>query len=93
MCDHSQDLDGTIVPTVLRIGPYKFYFYSHEPNEPAHVHVDRDESSAKFWLNKPQLARNIGFSAKELNKIFKIVNEHKYELLEAWNGYFSKKCR
>lgn len=39
------------VPTVLMAGPYRFYFYSHEPNEPPHVHVDRDNLSAKFWLN------------------------------------------
>ena len=76
------------LPTILRVGPYKFYFYSHEPNEPAHIHIDRDDSSAKFWLNEPQLARNIGFSARELNRISRIVNEHQQELLEAWNGYF-----
>jgi hypothetical protein len=50
------------VPTVLRIGPYRFYFYSHEPNEPPHV--DRDDSSAKFWLQKVNLADNIGFAKK-----------------------------
>jgi hypothetical protein len=25
------------MPNVLRTGPYRIYFYSHEPNEPAHV--------------------------------------------------------
>lgn len=24
------------------------YFHSHEPNEPAHVHVDRDDQSENF---------------------------------------------
>ncbi len=38
------------MPTVLRIGAYRFYFYSHEPNEPSHIHIDRDNLSAKFWL-------------------------------------------
>ncbi len=38
--------------TVLRIGPYRFYFYSHDLiNEPPHVRVDRDDLSAKFWLD------------------------------------------
>ena len=47
------DLSGRIraMPTVLRSGPYRFYFYSHEPNEPPHIHVDRDDLSAKFWLD------------------------------------------
>ena len=49
------------MPTVLRRGPYRFYFYSHEPNEPMHVHIDRDDLSAKFWLEPVDLARNFGF--------------------------------
>ena len=43
-------------PTVLREGPYRFYFYSHEPNEPPHVHADRDDQSAKLWLEPVTLA-------------------------------------
>ncbi|MBA3425845.1 MAG: DUF4160 domain-containing protein, partial [Rubrobacter sp.] len=54
------------MPTVLRTGPCRFYFYSHEPNEPPHVHVDRDDLSAKFWLEPVSLARNLGFNAREL---------------------------
>ncbi len=50
------------MPTVLRSGPYRFYFYSHEPNEPPHVHVDRDDVSAKFWLDPVQLAANLDFA-------------------------------
>lgn len=44
------------MPTVLVIGPYRFYFYSHESNEPPHVHVDREGCTAKFWLEKVTLA-------------------------------------
>jgi hypothetical protein len=36
------------MPTVLRIGPYRFYFYSHDGAEPRHIHVERDGQSAKF---------------------------------------------
>ena len=76
------------MPTVLRHGPYRFYFYSHEPNEPPHVHVDRDEASAKFWLDPVQLAANFGFRAHELREIQSIVRENRVRLLEAWNGFF-----
>ncbi|SER23084.1 protein of unknown function [Nitrosomonas sp. Nm51] len=69
------------MPTVLRIGLYRFHFYSHEPNEPPHIHIDRDNSSAKFWLENPALARNLGFSAKELNKLHKLVQENQQHLL------------
>jgi len=58
------------MPTVLRINAYRFYFYSHEPNEPPHIHIDRDNLSAKFWLEPITLARNLGFSAKETTRDF-----------------------
>jgi Domain of unknown function (DUF4160) len=77
-----------ITQTILRIGPYRFYFYSHEPNEPPHIHIDRDTSSAKFWLELVNLASNIDFSAKELRKLQSIVQENQKNLLEAWYGYF-----
>jgi hypothetical protein len=77
------------MPTVLRIGAYRFYFYSHEPNEPPHIHIDRDNLSAKFWLEPVALAKNIGFRAKELRKLESLVRENQTKLVEAWNGYFS----
>jgi hypothetical protein len=76
------------MPTVLRRGPYRFYFYSHEPNEPAHVHVDRNELSAKFWLAPVELERNFGFSARELRRIESLIVRHQRALMEAWDGYF-----
>lgn len=77
-----------MTPAVLREGPYRFYFYSHEPNEPPHVHVDRDTQTAKFWLEPVGLAFNLGFGANELRRLESIVTEHRGELLEAWHGYF-----
>ncbi|MFL5328239.1 MAG: DUF4160 domain-containing protein [Gemmataceae bacterium] len=75
------------MPTVLRTGPYRFYFYSHEPNEPPHVHVDPDDKSAKFWQKTAALARNSGFAAHELGTIQKLVAENCETLMEAWNGH------
>ena len=77
------------MPTVLRIGPYRFYFYSHEPNEPPHIHIDRDNLSAKFWLEPVQLARNLGFSARDLRTIERMIVDHQEALQEKWNGYFN----
>ncbi len=62
--------------TVLRIGPYRFYFYSHESNEPPHIHVDRDKQTCKFWIEPVGLARNLGFGPKELRTIEALVIEH-----------------
>ena len=77
------------MPTVLRSGPYRFYFYSHEPNEPPHIHVDRDDLSAKFWIDPVQLAGNFGFRAHELREIQSMVEELQGQFQGAWNEFFS----
>ena len=76
------------MPTVLRQGPYRFYFVSHDVNEPPHVHVDRDDFSAKFWLRPVLLARNLGFRPHELREIERMVVDNSQPLLESWYGYF-----
>jgi hypothetical protein len=77
------------VPTVLRSGPYRFYFYSHEPNEPLHVHVDRDDATAKFWLAPVSLASSLGFKSHELTTLFRLVQRHEKEFKDAWNSFLA----
>jgi hypothetical protein len=77
------------MPTIARIGPYRVYFVSHDMGEPPHVHVDREDLSAKLWLTPVALARNLGFGAKELRTIERIVVEHQQEFLRTWNEYFT----
>ena len=76
------------MPTVMRIGPFRFYFYSHEPNEPLHVHVDRGEATIKLWLEPIEVAKSRGFRAHEIGGIVALVEEHRARLLEAWHEYF-----
>ena len=77
-----------MAPTVARIGPYRLYFVSHDLHEPPHIHVDRDDLSAKFWLEPVALAYNLGYPARELRKLESIIAEHQPQWLEAWNDYF-----
>ena len=76
------------MPTVLRSGPNRVYFFSHEPNEPPHVHIDRDDSSAKFWLVPVELVRNLGFSRREITELERLIMQNQPLLLEAWNEFF-----
>lgn len=76
------------MPTIDDIGPYKFFFYSAEGSEPAHVHVRRDRATAKFWLDPVRLARSRGFNDHELRTIQKLVEEHRDRMLEAWHEHF-----
>lgn len=76
------------MPTILRIGPYRFFFYSNESEEPAHIHIQRDSALAKFWLKPVILASSARFSAKEIKELQKHVEKHQSQFKEAWNEYF-----
>ena len=77
------------MPTVKIIGPYRFFFYSGDRDEPAHIHVERDNHTAKFWLQPVRLQNSGRFKRKELNRIQKLVEENQTLFLEEWNEYFS----
>ena len=78
------------MPTILRIGPYRFFFYSNENREPAHIHIQQDRKLAKLWLRPVTLASSTRFSSKELKKLETLVIKNKENILEAWNDYFSR---
>jgi Domain of unknown function (DUF4160) len=78
------------VPTVLRSGPYRLFFYSGDRDEPPHVHVERDDRTTKFWLNPVRLQSSRGFGPAEVRQIQRLVERHREELLRSWNGFFSE---
>ena len=51
------------MPTTPRSGPYRVYIYSHDLIEPPHVHIDREDMSAKFWLGPVSLVSELGIQA------------------------------
>jgi len=76
------------LPTVPRIpGPYRSFSYSFDCYEPRHVHVRRDRATCKFWLEPVALGYNNGFSAKELNRIRKLIVENLQRIVEAWDEH------
>jgi hypothetical protein len=76
------------MPTVLRTGPYRFFFYAGDGGESPHVHVERDEYEAKFWLRPVRLATSHGFKSKEINRIRVLVAVNENGLMESWNEFF-----
>jgi Domain of unknown function (DUF4160) len=76
------------MPTILRTRGFRVYFYSHEPGEPPHIHIDRGGATAKVWLDPVTLASNSGFSARELGDVLRLVRTRREECLEAWHGFF-----
>ena len=76
------------MPTVLRIGKYRFFFFSREGNEPAHIHVESDDDYAKFWLNPVQLAKSIGYNSKEIGTLKKLIAQNEAMFVEKWDEHF-----
>jgi len=77
------------MPTIFRIGPYRFFFWANDRSEAEHVHVERENMIAKFWVDPIRLQESGGFSRTELLKIQKLVEENANRILEAWNEYFN----
>lgn len=76
------------MPRIAAIpGPYRLFFTSFDCNEPAHVHVERENKTCKFWLEPLGLARNHGFVARELNVIRRTIEMHRASILEAWHEH------
>ncbi|HKS26280.1 MAG TPA: DUF4160 domain-containing protein [Pyrinomonadaceae bacterium] len=78
------------MPTVLREGRFRFFFFSNESQEPPHIHIKVAESEAKFWLDPIGLAFNYGFRGRELKEIEELIKQHHVRFLEAWNEHFSQ---
>ena len=76
------------MPTILRWGPYRAFFYSADGTEPPHVHVRSGDKEAKFWLDDLSLAVNAGYASYEISDIIRRLRSDRNELLDAWYDYF-----
>jgi hypothetical protein len=77
------------MPTVLRSGPYRLFFYSADRQEPRHVHVAREQAQAKFWLDPVRLVESAGFGRAELADIERVVQQHAEALRKVWDDFFA----
>jgi hypothetical protein len=80
------------MPVILRYKGCRFFFYSNEgdPSEPIHVHVQKAERIAKFWIAaQVSVAESYGFTSAELRELQKVARNN-VELIErCWHEYFS----
>jgi len=77
------------MPTIANIGPYRFFFYSSDRDEPPHIHVERERNKAKFWLDPVRLQYSKGFSQSEINRVQRLVEENRERFLRRWDEFFS----
>ena len=78
------------MPTVLKIGRFRFHFYSDEGNEPSHIHVRCSDAECKFWLSPVGLASNYGMPPYDIRQIERLVFEHRELLIKKYNEYHNR---
>jgi len=78
------------MPTVLLINGYRFFFFSNERSEPVHIHIEKAEKYAKFWIQPLFVAVNFGFTGKELREIGEIIEKNEALIRDKWNEHFGK---
>ena len=70
-------------PTVFIKKNYRFFFFSREEPRP-HIHIIGGGGESKLWLvPEIELAKNHGFSRKQIKEIENIIEEYYHEILES----------
>ncbi len=77
------------MPTVMRKDGYRFFFFSDE-HDPEHIHIEKGESYVRIEIESMKVTHRYKISSKEVNRLIKLVEQHKTELMEAWNEHFKK---
>ena len=76
------------MPTVLRTKGYRFFFYIND-HSPPHIHVEKEQKTAKFNLKNGELLKSKRFNAKEVREIRQLVLEYSEIFKAKWDEYFS----
>lgn len=79
---------GFMSPEVLREGPFRFFFWSGDRGHPPHIHVRRDDKTARFSLEPVQPESSGRMTAKEIGQIQKIITRNRDTMLRAWYETF-----
>ncbi|MFI5186029.1 MAG: DUF4160 domain-containing protein [Chitinophagales bacterium] len=76
------------MPTILLKNGYRFFFYSND-HLPKHIHIERENKTAKFNLIPVELVKSSKFTASDLRQIRNLVEENVEHLINKWDEYFN----
>ncbi len=79
------------MPNVLLINGFRYFFYSNENNEPAHIHVTKGNGDGKVWLVPViAIAYMYGFTSAEQKDIMEIIEINFATFINKWNEHFNQ---
>jgi hypothetical protein len=79
------------MPTVIYLYGWRFFFFSNEGNEPIHIHVEKAEKKAKYWLDvektdiQEAFCENLG--PRDKREVKKVIFEYFDLIIEEWNNW------
>ena len=61
------------MPTIFNQKGYRFFFYSND-HLPIHIHIEKDNRTAKFEISPTLLIKSRKFNASEIREIRSLVD-------------------
>lgn len=82
------------MPTILLVAGWRFFFYSNEGNEPIHIHCQKGDAEAKFWLDLDAFeaieAHSYNMSPADKRTVRQIIFEHFDYIAGEWQKWQEK---
>ena len=79
------------MPTILKIRGWRLFFYANERGEPMHVHCQKGECDAKYWLDAEEFEAIEAFayrmSPRDKRTVRQIIFDHFDYIVEQWNDF------
>ena len=79
------------MPTIMTLFGWRFFFYANERNEPIHVHCQKAEAEAKYWLDIELFevieAHSYNMSPADKRMVRRILFEHFDYVVAEWNRW------
>lgn len=78
------------MPTLLVIDGFRFFFWANENQEPPHVHVEKGDGRAKWWLSPPSEAWSRRLKPADARRVKSLVIAHAADWLKEWHAFFER---
>ena len=79
------------MPTILMLSGWRFFFYANEMHEPIHIHCQKAEAEAKYWLDVESFEviedHSYNMSPADKRSVRRIIFEHFDYIVAEWKRF------